>query len=35
MTFLDLDATLGWKTIPYDVSLLPIFRVDFEKEFGL
>jgi hypothetical protein len=35
MTFLDLNKTYGWKTIPYDVSLLPVNRVDFNKDFGL
>jgi hypothetical protein len=34
MTFLDLEATYG-KPIPYDVSLLPVNRVDFYKDFGL
>ena len=35
MIFLDLDKTLGWESIPNDVSEIPVNVVDFEKEFGL
>ena len=31
MMFMDLDKTMGWKTIPYDVSLLPINVIDFSS----
>ena len=35
MLFIDLDSTLGWTSIPDDISKIPSHLVDYAMAFGL